>query len=1074
MRTSILLARNLTWYWRTNLAVLLGVATAVGVLGGALLVGDSVRASLRELVLGRLGNTDYVISRNGFFREALASELGPACPIIAIDGVVAHEASGRRASGVQVYGVDERFWTFQAEPGEAPRGREVLVSEALRRELGNMPGDSILIRVEKPSAIPLESLHGRKEDVGKAIRLTASGASFREFSLKPQQGDIRSVFVSLARLQSDLDGRGKVNTILVANASRSEGEIYRILKDRYTLEDLGLRQRVLAKQGCLSLESDSALINDAVAERAVTTAKSLGLRVEPVLTYLANTIRAGGRQIPYSVVTALDSTPAPAEADGITLNQWAARELRARLGDPVSLDYYVWKSDGRLHTDSAQFRLAQIVSLDGAAADRDFAPKYPGITESESLHDWDPPFPLDLDRVRPIDEQYWKEYRTTPKAFVTLSRGRDLWGTRFGSLTSIRIFPPSEAYGSALRAALDPTQVGLTVFDVKAQGLEAARGATDFGEYFVYFSFFLMISALLLTGLFFKLGVEQRLREIGVLRALGFSISKIRTVFLFEGAALATAGAVVGIAGALGYGELMMLGLRSWWVDAVNTRLLSLHSSSATLAKGAAAGIVISLGSVAWTLRGLKPATPRSLLMGEQKRKSGRRSLLIGAVAGAIALALLAATILRQLNHTAGFFGAGTLLLIAALCFESTWLNSRAFTSVRGQISLGFRSATYRPGRSILCVALIASATFLIVSLDTFRRDGSSAGTGGFPLMAESVLPLIHDPNSLAGRDALNIPRLEGVEFVPFRLRPGDDASCLNLYQPRNPRILAPPASFLRTARFRFRDSVVQTTNPWLQLKSKPADGVIPAIADSNSMTYALHIKLGEDFVLGNVAPASRPTPDDLRGGATKFRVVAALEDSVFQGELLISEDNFLRLFPDIEGYRFFLLSVSPGKAQEVTGVLENALSDYGFDVQSTETRLARFHKVENTYLSTFRSLGALGLVLGTVGLGAILLRNVLERLRELALLRAVGYRPQHLAAMVLAENLLLLLLGLATGTVCALFAIAPEVSSRGGHLPVGSLGQLLATILATGIAVSLAATATALRSPLLTALRSE
>src|SRR5215831_9430178 len=155
MRTSTLLARNLTWYWRTNLAVLLGVATTVAVFGGALLVGDSVRASLRDLVVARLGNADHVISRNGFFREMLASELGSACPMIAIEGVVVHEASGRRASGVQVYGVDERFWKFQAEPGEAPRGREVLLSGALTRELGSSPGDAIVVRVEKPSAIPI-------------------------------------------------------------------------------------------------------------------------------------------------------------------------------------------------------------------------------------------------------------------------------------------------------------------------------------------------------------------------------------------------------------------------------------------------------------------------------------------------------------------------------------------------------------------------------------------------------------------------------------------------------------------------------------------------------------------------------------------------------------------------------------------------------------------------------------------------------------------------------------------------------------------------------------------------------
>jgi thioesterase domain-containing protein len=64
--------------------------------------------------------------------------------------------------------------------------------------------------------------------------------------------------------------------------------------------------------------------------------------------------------------------------------------------------------------------------------------------------------------------------------------------------------------------------------------------------------------------------------------------------------------------------------------------------------------------------------------------------------------------------------------------------------------------------------------------------------------------------------------------------------------------------------------------------------------------------------------------------------------------------------------------------------------------------------------------------------------------------------------------------LGLATGTLCALLAVAPAIGSRGGHLPVGSLGILLGAVLATGIAASLAATGAALRSPLLAGLRSE
>jgi putative ABC transport system permease protein len=109
MRISTLLARNLAWYWRTNLAVLLGVAAAAAVLGGALLVGDSVRTSLRDLVLARLGNTDYVVSRNGFFRENLAAAFGDATPIIVNRTAwSSHPASGRRAYAVEIYGVDQR------------------------------------------------------------------------------------------------------------------------------------------------------------------------------------------------------------------------------------------------------------------------------------------------------------------------------------------------------------------------------------------------------------------------------------------------------------------------------------------------------------------------------------------------------------------------------------------------------------------------------------------------------------------------------------------------------------------------------------------------------------------------------------------------------------------------------------------------------------------------------------------------------------------------------------------------------------------------------------------------------
>jgi hypothetical protein len=255
MRTSTLLARNLRWYWRTNLAVLLGVATATGVLGGALEVGESVRASLRDLVLGRLGNTESIVTRadGGYFREQLGGT-----PVIVAEGAATHESSRRRAGAVMVYG--QRGTT------------EVLLSAALARELEAKPGDTVLLRVPKPSAIPLESLHGRKDDSGKTIRLNMGGVAKQEFSLRAQQGDVRAIYLPLARLQRELDQRGKANTLLLGPGERP---------NPFTLEDAGLRLRTLPS-GELSLESDAGVLSDA----AVAAAPG-----KPILTYLANSMK---------------------------------------------------------------------------------------------------------------------------------------------------------------------------------------------------------------------------------------------------------------------------------------------------------------------------------------------------------------------------------------------------------------------------------------------------------------------------------------------------------------------------------------------------------------------------------------------------------------------------------------------------------------------------------------------------------------------------------------------------------------------------------------------------------------
>ena len=188
-----------------------------------------------------------------------------------------------------------------------------------------------------------------------------------------------------------------------------------------------------------------------------------------------------------------------------------------------------------------------------------------------------------------------------------------------------------------------------------------------------------------------------------------------------------------------------------------------------------------------------------------------------------------------------------------------------------------------------------------------------------------------------------------------------------------------------------------------------------------------------------------------------------------------MSEKNFLKLYPAVSGFRYFLIEQPKGASTtQTSAALENQLSDFGLDVESAPGRLAEFHRVENTYLSTFQMLGGLGLVLGTLGMAAVLLRNVFERRRQLALLRAVGYNSADFAIMVITENALMLFGGLLAGGLCALLSIAPVLAERGGRLPNLSLGFLLLAIFVSGAFVSVVATLAAIRSPLIPALHAE
>ena len=378
-------------------------------------------------------------------------------------------------------------------------------------------------------------------------------------------------------------------------------------------------------------------------------------------------------------------------------------------------------------------------------------------------------------------------------------------------------------------------------------------------------------------------------------------------------------------------------------------------------------------------------------------------------------------------------------------------------------------NAARNPMRSLLTTALIAFATFVIVAVGAGRRNPLSetpdkaTGNGGFTLVAESAQPVLFDVNTAQGRRELGLP--EGTEGLPngtavysFGVRPGIDASCVNLYQATVPTLLGASEAFIERGGFRFSNA--KEDNPWLRLQEELDDTTIgdhtvptyPVIGDANTLQYSLKKRVGATIAV-----------PDAENPQYALQVVAMLDGSVFQGVLVLSDDNLKAAESEVVGARYFLIeSASSASATQTSGLLESGLNDYGFDAERVSERLAGFLAVQNTYLSTFQMLGGLGLLVGTFGLAAVMVRNIVERQREIALLQALGFTQGRISRIIMMENNVLLIWGILVGAASALLAMLPHLRSTGGDLPWQSLSLTLVVVLVVGMLACVFAVRTA------------
>lgn len=1144
--------RSLIYHRRIHASVVMGVAAAAAVLTGSLLVGASMRGSLKDLTLRRLGDVDEVLVLDRFIERdpaiaALTGSREKVAGVLWLPGSTVESSSSedqggvRRASAVQVMAGDNltQFWQETHADLKMPETGEVILNQSLAEDLGiafdgKSDADTLVtIRLPRFESLSSDSPLGEKEDLTLSLtRLRVIGVipdeGLGRFSLTPSQLAPRNAIVSTVDLEEAVEADGKINSIWLGDSDRSAAPSQDV-----TMETARKLQPSLSDYGILLSRSTIAISSEAGSESSpigdawyVTTdrmvidnsmASDLGQALEAlgpvrVLTYLANDIDRvsadkapdGKSGIPFSMVTAVDWNEeyrlsdeagepiAPLASDEIVLNRWAAEDLGAQVGETIRMTYFLPETTHGQTIDAfidlklvaiagltepsqpySRRRAAEFTDPPTLANDPELTPQVPGVTDQESIENWDLPFPT-ADRLRDQDDEYWDYYRTTPKAFVSLATGQKLWGSRFGQVTGFRIDTTKIDQAQLERTILDALHAaqdrhGFEFMAVKQLGLRSASGTTPFDGLFLGLSMFVILAALMLIVLLFRLGLERRLDEIGTLLATGFSRRRVARMLVGEGLIVAMFGAGLGTIIGVAYAALMVWGLTTWWVGAIRTPFLTLHLDPLTLALGWIIAVLVCVATLAIAVFRFRSGAVRDLLQGRLesglglRQTSSLRRLIVGLIAAVAMIgALIAGSKLGGEMQAGAFLGAGAAALVFLLTVLSHVMNRDQRHSTRwGLLTLAWRNALRNPTRSLLTIGLVAAALFLIGGVSAFRMAPTDRGTAGFDLQALTSRPIFVDWSDATEREASlgNEPELvKQAEVLAFRWRRGDDASCNNPFRANQPQVLGVSSELIEyfegdgVVPFGWAgvasDDEATKANPWRVLadeQERAPEEPIPVVLDKNTAMWGLQIySVGQEFTI-----------DYEETGPLRMKAVAFLDNTILQGRILMSDREFRRRFPNEQGESFFLIKTGASNEADQTAVrtfLEDRLGDFGFSTRTTRSVLLELLAVQNTYLSTFQALGALGLLLGTFGLATVQLRSVLERRSELALMQALGYRRSRLVGLVFCENTWLLTLGVGMGVLAAAFVLIPHWWAGNANIPWQDLGQILLLVVLIGM----------------------
>src|SRR4051794_35725128 len=619
-----------------------------------------------------------------------------------------------------------------------------------------------------------------------------------------------------------------------------------------------------------------------------------------------------------------------------------------------------------------------------------------------------------------------------------------------------------EAVRGRLAAALGPQYQVSSSRDVAASSAAAAKTQVGYLQTLLL----AMAAASLLVGAFliantFSMVVASRTREIAVLRAAGATGRQVLGSVLVEalliGIIASVAGAALGVAVAAGLRALLA---------AFGTQLPEgpLAVDAATLAASALIGVVVTVVAAFGPARRASRVSPLAALRSSAAPTGGGRGR---AITGAVAVGLgLAALAFAVAGGSVAALAVGSVLALTGLVLAGPAIVAPLIELLgqpfgRGWIParLARESASRAPRRTSATAMALAIGLALISFMSVLAASVKDSVASGYQETIKADYVLESTRNEMLGGVPASVS--ERVAALPqvavaSRLRyghwkDGDTTSALTAVDPAT----LPAVTDLHLVQGRLSDLA------------------------SGGIVLAEHIARERHLALGDTLPMTFA-----RTGRQNLRIVGPLRDQDADGlstGYLISLDTFVKNYSENVDASVFVKLADGVDSAAGGSSLRAALADYPTaDVRDQGSAVAGRLQAIDQVLGMVTVLLLLTVVIATMGIANTLALSMLERTREIGLLRAVGMTRRQLRAMVRSEALLVAALAvlvgllLGTGLGSAAVTVLALTSSMTVELP---LLQLLAVVLlaaATGLLAGAAPARRAARLDVLHAIASE